>query len=51
MNLRNILRSHSEMWWEDEQLRALKTVLKQYEEYLFLLLYVCCLGRVCGLWK
>lgn len=51
MNLRNILRSHGEMWWEDEQLRALKTVLNQYEEYLFLLLYVCCLGRVCGLWK
>lgn len=24
MNLRNILRNHSEMWWEDEQLRALQ---------------------------
>ncbi len=27
------------------------SVFKQYEEHFFLLLYVFCLGRVCGLWK
>lgn len=31
--LKNYLSNHSETWWQDEQLRALQTVLKQYEEY------------------
>lgn len=39
-------RNHSEMWQEDEQLRA-QTVFKQFEEYLFILLYVFSLGHVC----
>lgn len=50
MNYRNILRNHSGMWWQDEQLRALQTVFKPYEESFFLLVYAFCLGRLCGLW-